>query len=121
MGWNISYDYITEPRPEPVALAFQNLRLGQSRVQAMSFGLAWLGLAHGLKPGHAHHYFGPSKLIRSVDSLCMVLHTTLFKLCACQEQFQCTWYCPCDNCRHGLASDHTRWLACHVLLQWWHV
>jgi len=60
-GWNISYDYITEPWPEPVALAFQNLRLGQSQLQAVSFGLAWpnwawLGLAHSLKPGHAHHY-----------------------------------------------------------------
>jgi len=43
-----------KPWPEPMALAFQDLRPGQSRGQAVT--LARLGLAHGLKPGRAHHY-----------------------------------------------------------------
>ena len=38
-----------------MVLAFQNLRPGQNRGQAVT--LAQLGLAHGLKLGHAHHYW----------------------------------------------------------------
>ena len=42
-GWQGQHDYITKPRPEPPALAFQNPRPGQSRPQAVS--LARPGLA----------------------------------------------------------------------------
>ncbi|KAG1785043.1 uncharacterized protein HD556DRAFT_1451136 [Suillus plorans] len=45
-----------KPWPKPPASAFHNVRPGQSRQQAVT--LAWLGLAHGLKPGCAHHYPG---------------------------------------------------------------
>jgi len=47
-------DYVTKPRPEPPALAFQNPRPGQSHPQAVCLARpnrAWLGPAHGLKPG----------------------------------------------------------------------
>ena len=45
-------DYVTKPRPEPPALAFQNPRPGQSRHQAVSLAWPWLGL---IGPGLARH------------------------------------------------------------------
>jgi hypothetical protein len=51
----IKYQIYTQKlRPGPSALALENLRPGPSRGQAMI--LAQLGLARGLRPGHAHHY-----------------------------------------------------------------
>jgi hypothetical protein len=38
-----SQNFTQKPWPEPVALAFKNLKPGQSRGQAVT--LAWLGLA----------------------------------------------------------------------------
>ena len=43
-----------KPRPDSLALALQDSRPGQSPQEASI--LAWLSLAHGLRPGHAHHY-----------------------------------------------------------------
>ena len=60
-----------KPWPEPVALAFQNTRPGQSHHKAVI--LAWLGLAHGLRPGHAQHYFW----IGGHGSVMDYIHTTL--------------------------------------------
>jgi len=57
--------------------------------------------------------------ISSIDSLCIVLYAN--RMCACQEQFQRTWLHPHGNCRHGLASDHTHWLARPVPSWSWHV
>ena len=57
-----------KPWPEPLASAFQDLRPGQSHVQAMTLAQPWLWpglaqpnqgqlwLAHGFGPGWEHHY-----------------------------------------------------------------
>ena len=45
----------SKPWLGPLALAFRKARPGQRQLQANTFGLAWLGLAFGLKPSHAHH------------------------------------------------------------------
>ena len=70
-----------KPWPELPALAFQDLRPGQSHVQAMT--LAWpglaqpnqaqLGLAHGFGLGREHHYsctFACARLTTSHSQAC---------------------------------------------------
>ena len=52
-----------KPRPGGLALAFQEGKPGQSRHEAIKMARpiwAWLGLAHGLRPGLAKHYSGIS-------------------------------------------------------------
>ena len=50
---------IEKPRPDGLALAFQERKLGQSHDEAVNMagpGLAYLGLAYSLRPGLAQHY-----------------------------------------------------------------
>ena len=58
---NLSYiPRVQKPGPRPMALAFPYLRPGQKPAQAKGhgpawLGLAWPGLASGLRPKPAHH------------------------------------------------------------------
>jgi hypothetical protein len=48
-----------KPWPDGLALALETPGPGQSHQEAVILArpiLAWLGLAHGLRPGQAHHY-----------------------------------------------------------------
>ncbi|KAF8952803.1 hypothetical protein BDZ97DRAFT_1768010 [Flammula alnicola] len=56
----VKVQYKKKPRPGPTARAFQNLRPGQSRLQANTFGPAWPGffgpgLARLLASGRSRH------------------------------------------------------------------